>query len=170
MRKAANDRGSFVNARKFEVDGLLRQLGNSLAHALYRAGDGTVGRGDSAWTITGTVITLATRADAKFFGLGMQLDFIAPTVGGAPSGAAACTRGDLPRGRDQGRRGRGAITCALDSNGAAVSNISSYYTSLANTDWIAPVGDYNSELRSPRARQGEAASRRGFPLTAPTGW
>lgn len=63
MRKAASDRGSFVNARKFEVDGLLKQLGNSMAHALFRDGTGSVGKGDAAWTITGTVITLSTRAD-----------------------------------------------------------------------------------------------------------
>src|SRR5688572_21164782 len=34
--KTANDRGSFVEARKMEIDGILTQLGNSMAHALFR--------------------------------------------------------------------------------------------------------------------------------------
>lgn len=143
IRKAANDRGAFVNARKFEVDGLLRQLGNSLAHGLYRDGSGTTGRGDGAWTITGNVITLLQRADTKFFNLGMQLDFIANS-GGSPSGAPRALAATFRVVITKMSEDAGTLTCALDSNGAAVTNISTYYTSLANTDFISPVGDYNS--------------------------
>lgn len=145
IRKAANDRGSFVNARKFEIDGNLRTLGNSLAHALYRDGSGTVARGDGAWTITGNVITILNRADTKFMAIGMQLDFIANS-GGLPNGAArALTLGPRVVITKMSEDG-GTATCALDSTGAAVTNISSYYTSLTNTDFIAPVGDYNANF------------------------
>lgn len=165
IRKAANDRGSFVDARKFEIDGLLRQLGNSMGHALYRAGDGTVGRGDGAWTITGNVITLLTRADTKYFGLGMVLDFIANS-GGAPSGAprAVTTRAVVTKIDEDA----GTVTAALDTTGAAVANLSTVYTALANTDWIAPVGDYNQNFATTVANKirGLAA---WIPLTAPTG-
>jgi hypothetical protein len=142
IRKAANDRGAFVNARKFEVDGLLRQLGNSLAHALYRAGDGTIGQGDNAWTITGTVVTLATKSDTKFIGLGMQLDFV-DNDGGTPAAlrSLAATYRVVVTKIDEDA---GTVTCALDSNGATVTNISTYYTALDNDDFIAPVGDYNA--------------------------
>lgn len=143
IRKAANDRGSFVNARKFEVDGLLRQLGNSLAHGLYRDGSGTTARGDGAWTITGSVITLLQRADTKFFNIGMQLDFI-PNSAGVPTGAARALAATFRVVVTKISEDAGTLTCALDSNGAVVSNISTYYTALANTDFIAPVGDYNS--------------------------
>jgi hypothetical protein len=167
IRKAANDRGAFVNARKFEVDGLLRQLGNSLAHALYRAGDGTVGQGDGAWTITGNVITLKTRADSKFFGLGMHLDFIANSSGaptGSPRALAATYRVVVTKvDEDEGK-----ITCALDANGASVTNISTYYTSLANTDWMAPVGDYSSTWASSGAVKVRGLAA-WIPLQAPTG-
>lgn len=145
MMKAMNDRGAFVNARKFEIDNVITQLGESLSHALFRAGDGTVGKGDNAWTITGNVITLSRKADTKFFGLGMQLDFI-PNSGGVPTGAArvlAATYRVVVTAIDEDA---GTITTALDSNGAAVTNISTYYTSLDNDDWIAPVGDYNSSF------------------------
>jgi len=63
--KTANDRGSFVEARKMEIDGILTQLGNSLAHALFRDGTGAVGQVNSA--VASTTITLTTRSDAKFF-------------------------------------------------------------------------------------------------------
>lgn len=167
IRKAANDRGSFVNARKFEVDGLLRQLGNSMAHALYRAGDGTVGRGDSAWTITGTVITLLNRADTKFFGIGMTLDFIANSSG-APSGTARTLASSGVRAVVTSiSEDAGTVTCALDSTGATVTNLSSVYNSLANSDWIAPLGDYNSAFATTGAvkLKGLAA---WLPLTEPT--
>jgi hypothetical protein len=167
IRKAANDRGAFVNARKFEVDGLLRQLGNSLAHALYRAGDGTVGKGDGAWTITGNVITLATRADAKFFGIGMHLDFIANSSG-APSGAARALAATYRVVVTKVDEDAGTVTCALNGNGAAVANISTYYTSLANTDWIAPVGDYNQNWATTGAVKVRGLAA-WLPLTAPSG-
>lgn len=166
IRKAANDRGAFVNARKFEIDGLLRQLGNSLAHALYRAGDGTVGRGDGAYSVAGNVITLLTRADTKFFGLGMVLDFIANSSG-APSGAArvVATQRVVVTKIDEDA---GTVTCALDVTGAAVVALSTNYTAIANTDWIAPIGDYNSLFASTGAVKIRGLSA-WIPLTAPSG-
>lgn len=166
IRKAANDRGSFVNARKFEIDGILQALGDSMAHALYRTGDGTVGRGDGAYSVAGNVITLLNRPDSKYFGLGMVLDFIANS-GGAPSGAprAVATQRVVVTKIDEDA---GTITCALDVTGAAVTALSTNYTSVANTDWIAPVGDYNQNYATTGALKirGLAA---WIPLTAPTG-
>lgn len=165
--KAANDRGAFVNAFKFEVDGLLRQLGNSLSHGLYRDGSGTVARGDGAWTITGNVITLLQRADTKFFNIGMNLDFIANSSGapsGSPRALAATFRVQVTKIDEDA----GTITCALDSAGSAVANISTYYTSLANTDWIAPAGDYNSAFATTGIQKIKGLAS-WLPLTAPTG-
>lgn len=166
IRKAANDRGSFVNARKFEIDALIRQLGNSLGHALYRAGDGTVGRGDSAYSVAGNVITLLTRSDTKFFGLSMVLDFI-PNSSGAPSGAprAVATQRVTVTKIDEDA---GQVTCALDVLGAPVVALSTNYTSVANTDWIAPVGDYNQNFASTGAIKVRGL-KAWIPLTAPTG-
>lgn len=166
IRKAANDRGSFVNARKFEIDGLLRQLGNSLGHALYRAGDGTIGRGDGAYSVAGNVITLLNRADSKFFGLGMVLDFI-PNVGGAPSGAARAvsTQRVTVTKIDEDA---GQITCALDVTGAAVVALSTNHAAIVNTDWIAPLGDYNQNFATTGAIKVRGLAA-WIPLTAPTG-
>lgn len=166
IRKAANDKGAFVNARKFEIDGLLRQLGNSLAHALYRAGDGTVGRGDSAYSVAGNVITLLTRADTKFFGLGMVLDFI-PNVGGTPTGAAraVATQRVVVTKIDEDA---GTVTCALDVTGAAVVALSTNYTGVTNADWIAPIGDYNQNFATTGAVKIKGLAA-WIPLTTPSG-
>lgn len=170
MLKAANDRGSFVNARKFEIDGILTQLGESLSHSLFRTGDGTVGQGNGSWTITGNVITLSRKADTKFFSLGMHLDFVAATgaaVGGAPTGAARALAATYRVTVTKISEDAGTITCAEDGNGAAVANISTYYTSLANTDWIAPVGDYNQNYATTGAEKIKGLAA-WIPLVEPT--
>jgi hypothetical protein len=166
MKKAMNDRGAFVNARKFEIDNVITQLGESLSHALFRAGDGTVGQGNGSWTITGTVITLSRKADTKFFGIGMHLDFIANSSG-APSGAARALAATYRVAVTAIDEDAGTVTCALDSNGATVTDISAYYTSLANTDWIAPVGDYNSAYGTTGAEKIKGLAA-WIPLAAPT--
>lgn len=166
IRKAANDRGSFVNARKFEIDGIIRKLGDSMAHALYRAGDGTIARGDGAYSVAGNVITILNRPDTKFAGLGMVLDFV-PNVGGTPTGAArvVATQRVVVTKIDEDA---GTLTCALDVTGAAVVALSTNYTAVTNADFIAPVGDYNVNFATTGAVKirGLAA---WIPLTAPTG-
>lgn len=161
MKKASSDRGAFVNARKFEVDGLLKQLGNSMAHALYRDGTGSVAKGDSLWTITGNVITASQRADTKFLGIGMQLDF-SSVVSGAPGAlrALAATYRVVITAVDEDA---GTVTCATDSNGAGVSNISTYYTGLTNADFVHPVGDFAGSVG-----QKITGLASWIPLTAPT--
>lgn len=167
MRKAANDRGAFVNARQFEIDGILRELGNSMAHALYRAGDGTIARGDGAYSVAGNVITFLNRPDTKFANIGMVLDFI-PNSGGAPSGAAraVATQRAVITAIDEDA---GQVTCAVDVTGAALTAFSTNYTSVANTDWIAPVGDYNQNYTVVNNGAGKIHGLAAWiPLTAPS--
>jgi hypothetical protein len=166
MRKAANDRGAFVNARQFEIDGILRELGNSMAHALYRAGDGTIARGDGAYSIAGNVITVLNRPDTKFANIGMVLDFV-PNSSGAPSGAAraVATQRAVITSIDEDA---GTLTCALDVTGAALTAFSTNYTSAANTDWIAPVGDYNPNFTTVNDGAGKIHGLAAWiPLVAP---
>lgn len=160
MKKASSDRGAFVAARKTEVDGLIKQLGNSMAHALYRDGSGSLSYGNGSWTITGNVITLAQKADTKFFNVGMHLDF-SSNVSGVPTAlrALAATYRVVVTAIDEDA---GTVTCALDANGASVTNISTYYTSLANTDFIHAADDFYGSAG--QKIKGLAA---WIPLTAP---
>ncbi len=164
IMKAANDRGSFVNARKKEIDGVLRKLGDSLSHALYRAGDGVVGRGDSAYSAAGNVITLLTRSDSKFFGLGMVLDFIANSSGSPGALRVVATNRVKVTAIDEDA---GTITCALDVTGTAVVAFSTNYTAAANSDHLAPMGDYNASWASTGALKVRGLAA-WIPLTAPT--
>lgn len=167
MRKAANDRGAFVNARQFEIDGILRELGNSMAHALYRAGDGTIARGDGAYSVAGNVITFLNRPDTKFANIGMVLDFV-PNSAGAPSGSArvVATQRAVITSIDEDA---GSVTCAVDVTGAALTALSTNYTSVTNTDWIAPVGDYNPNYTVVNNGVGKIHGLAAWiPLTAPS--
>jgi hypothetical protein len=169
MLKASNDRGAFVNARKSEIDAILVALGESLSHALFRTGDGTIGEGNGSWSVAGNVITLSRKADTKFFALGMQLDLIPATgaaVGGAPVGAArtvATARAVVTKISEDA----GTVTCATDSAGNAVVAFSTNYTSANNTDWFAPVGDYNSAYATTGAEKIKGLAA-WIPLVEPT--
>src|SRR5262249_19586220 len=162
---ASNDRGAFVNAMRFEIDGLLRQLGNSLGHGIYRDGSGTVGRGDGAYSVAGNVITLLNKADTKFFNKGMQLDFVINSAGVPTTARAVATQRAQVTAIDEDA---GTVTCALDVTGAALTAFSTNYTSVTNTDWIVPIGDYTSTWATTTGERIKGLAA-WLPLTAPTG-
>lgn len=131
--KTSNDRGSFVEMRKREIDGILKQLGNSLSHALYRAGDGAIGRISSG---QGTAtITLTNRSDAKFFTVGGQYQ--------VADGSSGDTVGSL---RDSGD----FVTCTAVNEDAgtvtADATWSTQITGAAANDWVLPAGDRNEKV------------------------
>ena len=129
--KTANDRGSFVEARKMEIDGILTQLGNSLAHALFRDGTGAVGQVNSA--VASTTITLTTRSDAKFFVVNGQYALqTGPTPGGA-----------LRNG------GNFATVAKVDEDAGIITftaNLSASIAAAAIGDWFVAVGDTNDKV------------------------
>src|SRR5690242_19421645 len=73
LKATADDKGAFISARRLEMDGLYKQIGNSYAHALFREGCGVVGNISTATTLTTAVINLYRKSDAKFFYKGQQL-------------------------------------------------------------------------------------------------
>jgi hypothetical protein len=146
LMKMSNDRGAFVEGRKFEVDSLIKQLGNSAGHALYRSGTGSVAQLLSGSTITGTTFTLANGKDAKFFGVGDQIQF---------------QNGDGGALRDSGD----FLTITKVDPDATTNQITTAtagtnIAALADTDYIVKRGDTNEKVK------GLAA---WIPLTAPSG-
>jgi len=131
--KTANDRGAFVEARKMEIDGLITQLGNSMAHALFRDGTGACGQISAGTNVATAIATLTTRSDAKFFVVGGQYESqTGPTPGGAlRNGGAVNTV--LSVDEDQGII---TFTAALNS-----------VTGTTNLDWFAAAGDTNLKLQ-----------------------
>lgn len=128
------EENTIYNALKGEMDGSLRNISRSMNIQLYRNGGGARGRGDGAYSVAGTVITLATPSDITNFEVGMfiQLGSTDGTSGSVRSGG----------GLGSGQRivlalNRIAGTITLD---AAVNTI----TGAANTDYIFRHGDFGA--------------------------
>lgn len=67
---ACEDRGAFTDLVRQETDGIIDELGDSIAFDLYRDGSGNRGQRASA---SGNVITLATADDVRNFKVGMTI-------------------------------------------------------------------------------------------------
>ncbi len=80
IRASRSNKGAFVNARKTEIDMMLKALGNSAAHACYRSGYGVLGQvtGD---VVTATSFVLQNTEDARNFAVGQHIMFAANTDG-----------------------------------------------------------------------------------------
>jgi hypothetical protein len=131
--KTANDRGAFVEARKLEIDGIITQLGNSLAHSLFRDGTGAVGQVNSAVGVP--TITLKNRSDAKFFVKGGQYQLQDGTSGN-PGGA-------LRNG------GAVATVAAIDEdlgNITFTGNLTAAIAAAAINDFFVAAGDSNVKV------------------------
>lgn len=131
LKKMANSRGAFVEARKLEVDSLINQLGDSTGHSLYRAGTGSIGQLLSGSTITGQTFTLADAGTAKFFSVGMQVQF---------------TNGDGGALRDSGD----FLTVDGVDEDAGTFHTTTAGTNialLADTDFIIWRGDTNAKIK-----------------------
>lgn len=144
--KTANDRGSFVEARKMEIDGIITNLGNSMAHALFRDGTGACGQVNSA--VGSAAITLKNRSDAKFFVKEGQYQLQDGTTG-VPGGAL---------------RNGGAIVTVLkvDEDLGIITfttTLSGNIAAAAINDFFVAAGDSNVKLSGLDA---------WVPLTTPT--
>lgn len=131
--KTMNDRGAFVEARKREIDGLLKQLGNSLSHALYRDGSGSVGRINSAGAGSATIV-MTNASDTKFFVIG-GLYAVADGSTGVPG--ALRDAGDLVE------------VSAIDEDAGSVTFttvVSTTITGAVANDFFIPAGDLNEKV------------------------
>jgi hypothetical protein len=87
IRASRSNRGAFVNARKTEIDMMLKALGNSAAHALYRSGYGVLGQvtGD---VVTATSFTLQDIDNSRNFAVGQTIMFATNADGTTPTAAS----------------------------------------------------------------------------------
>lgn len=145
MKAADGDLGSFVKGREYEISNMLKSLGNSAGHAIYRNGSGALGQIVAGETLTDANFTLANRGDAKHFRVGMQLAFAAAEVtGGLRTEVSVVT-----------------VTAVDESSGLITtdaSNLTTAITSIAAGDYVYAKGDRNAKMK------GLAA---WIPLTAP---
>lgn len=146
IKATGDDKGAFVRGRQYEVDNMLKSLGNSLGHASYRSGSGALGTIVAGETLSDADFTLTNRGDAKHFRVGMQIQF-----------AAAETTGSL---RDSGDYV--TVTAVDEASGLITTdsvNLTASITSIAAGDYVYARGDRNAKIK------GLAA---WIPLTTPS--
>lgn len=148
IKATGDDYGAFVRGRQYELDNMLKSLGNSYGHALYRGGSGSLGTIVSGETLTDANFTLSNRGDAKHFRVGMQIVF-----------AQLETTGGL---RGGGNGSFVTVTKVDESTGLITTDsadLSVTVSGIAAGDHIFPYGDRNLKMK------GLAA---WLPLTAPS--
>lgn len=140
IHAARNDMGAFLRARKSQVDGALRQMGNRMSSQLFGDGGGTIGTISAIGDGDGTddLITLTNAEDALKF-----------KVGGRYQVATAATGGSLRTGNN------GFFVCRKvdednaqiwvgDAAGAAADVQTQVDSGVTTGDFIVPEGDYDS--------------------------
>jgi hypothetical protein len=152
------DRGAFAQARKHEIDSIITSLGNSISHALYRSGSGSLGTISSATNVAAAsgnkTITLVNRSDAKYFVKGGQLAFAALENSGALRAFAVVTS---------------VSVVSVDEDAGTIltdvpTDLGTNITGVAAGDYIFYLGDRLTGAAGQKIK-GLAA---WLPLTAPT--
>lgn len=138
---------TIYDALKGEMEGSLRNISRSIQIGAYRNGGGARGRGDSAYSVAGAVITLATPADATNFEVGMFIQL------GSTDGTSGAVRAGSIRITGVNRL-TGTITLVANVNtiGGAV-----------NSDYIFRDGDFAATTNMATGLLG------WLPTTAPSG-
>jgi hypothetical protein len=127
-----DSKGSFIRALKPEINAAMRQLKNSLVHALYRNGGGAIGQISASSNTATATITLATPSDIRFFNPG-QILVVSATDG--TSGAV--------------RAGTAVTVLSVNRNTGTVTATGAWNASMATAalDYIFVDGDFNAKLK-----------------------
>ena len=138
MAASEGNKGAFLRLITQETDGIIEEMGDSLAFDLYRDGSGM--RGQRA-SISSDTVTLSETDDARNFKLGM-------TVVASPN-----ADGSSPR------TGSTTVVAVDEDAGTITLDDQSDINSFANDDYLFRKGDPGTCMEGLSAH---------FPLTAPT--
>jgi hypothetical protein len=147
IRASRSNRGAFVNARKMEIDLMLKALGNSASHACYRSGYGALTQ-LNADPGTGTTFVCNPIDDARFFMINQEITF-----------------SDGQDGQTL-RAGGSRTVSAIDEDTGTITVSAALDAALEVGDWVHTEGDPNTTSGGLQKIAGLAAH---LPLTAPTG-
>lgn len=131
-RVSKTDQAAFVRALSFEIEQATRACIRSLERQLYLDRVGWLGYIDGSCSVTAKTITLKYPEQAHRFEVGMLVRAMAPNSGAfdqTPRTGSAYITGI--------NRSAGTLT-------TTAANWDSSITSLANTDYLFPIGDYVS--------------------------
>ena len=120
MAKASNNAGAFMDLVTMETDGVLEEMGDTLAFDLFRDGNGVRGRRSSAAT---NVITLTVADDARNFKEGMTVIADNDITGASP------------------RSGTTTVASINEDAGTVTLTSAAGITSFADNDYLFREGD-----------------------------
>jgi hypothetical protein len=129
------DAASFLKAQVIEFDAKLAALGNSLSHAAFRSGSGSIGQISASQAASGTTLAFVNSDDAMFLEVGMKV--YADSVDG---GGTVGTTISFVKSVD---RDAGTFQLAATVNGAALSATASDCTA---GQFVFPYGDYDAKM------------------------
>lgn len=135
---AENDAGAFLELVRQETDGVLEEMGDSLAFDAYRDGSGNRGRRSS---IAGNVVTFTVADDARNFKEGLTVIASANANGSAP------------------RTGSTTVASVDEDAGTITLTDQSLITSFADNDYLFRKGDPTTCMEGLSSL---------FPLTTPS--
>jgi len=124
IRSSRSNKGAFVNARKTEIDLMLKALGNSAAHSLYRGGYGAIAQSETNVPGGTDFFECVDHDDARHFSVGMTYEFADGSDGSTPRTTFqynVCSAVNEETG---------IITFEADLNG-----------DIESLDYVFPVGD-----------------------------
>ncbi len=166
LKATADDKGAFISARRLEMDGLYKQIGNSYAHALFRSGTGSLGNLSTATNTATKTINLYRKSDAKFFYKGQQLQF-ATAASGDVDGISFRDTGDYVTVVSVDRDAGTVLTDAATDLATSITGIANNSgAGAAFGDFIYTRGDAGTGTTVAGGKiKGLSA---WFPLTAPS--
>lgn len=145
IRETRDDKGAFVQAFEFELEGAMDAMARNFGYDIYGNGGGSVGRFTSGVTLTGATATLNSIDDVVKFEKGMFVQSSATdgTTGTVKTGQLEVSSVD---------RDTGVITFT--------GNINAGIPTAAASDFLFPSGDFGLGVKGFDA---------WIPATAPTG-
>jgi len=139
LEATANQKGAAMKATEAEIDGVIQNMSNNAATALYREGYGVRA---SIGSVSSATITLADVRDVVHFEVGMELGVAAAATSGAARAYGSSTNGLIITGVN---RGTGVLTFGYN-----VTDATNGIPSTGAGDWLFVRGD-RDEGSSPAA-------------------
>ena len=127
---------SFLKSQVVEFDAKLAALGNSMAHAVWRSGSGSIGRISASQSASATTLVLADPNDAVFLEVGMKL-----YADSADGGGTVGTTQTFVKSVDMSA---GTFTVSATYGGAAVT---ATVADLTANQYLFVVGDYDAKAK-----------------------
>ena len=131
-----SDAATFFDAHKLEVDAKMSLLADSVSHALFRSGSGSIGRISAGQNASATDLQLAVPSDIIYLNVGQQI--VADSTDGT---GTVGTTVSFVKSLD---RSAGTFEASATAGGAALTATAA---DLVANQYVFPIGDFALKLK-----------------------